>query len=279
MMNSILFINGKIWDKNGSFNSAFGITGDKIDFVGDNDFANKIKSRYSKIIDLKGKTVLPGLIDSHMHLVYGSLMRKRIDCRNIKTPDELSKIINEHITKNKKQTEWVIGSNLDINALNINFENGNPLNLISQNIPIYLINYDYHSALANTPVIKESGLFDKFSKFSSEEVPKLKDGFPSGLLKERAMKYIFNHMPEPSFELKVEAVKDFIKVLHSFGITGVCDILLTEDIEVYPKLQNSGNAKIRINSYLPIQEFKNIEKYIKITKALDKEFFKSSSIS
>jgi len=274
MIYPTLFINGKVWQGKGNFKESFGIIGDSFNFVGSNNEALLLKQNYQSVIDLKGKTVLPGLIDSHVHLVYGSLMRKRIDCRNIKRLEQLSSTVNEYIEKNKIQNGWVIGGNIDINSLNLNFESDNPLDSISENYPLYFINYDYHSALANSFVIKKTGLSEKIDEFNSEEILLSKNGFPSGLLKERAMKHIFNNMPDPSPETKVNAVSDFIKELHKYGITSVCDILLTEDIDVYPLLLKEGNPKIRISSYLPILDLKSIKKYLDKVSHIDKNFFK-----
>ena len=273
-MASNLFINGKIWQQDGPFKESIGIDVDSFNFVGNNKDTAGLKNKYDNVVDLKGRVVLPGFIDSHVHLVYGSLMRKRIDSRNIKSLEQLSSTVNEYIKKNRIQNDWVIGGNIDINALNLNYDSGNPLDSISENYPLYFINYDYHSALANSAAIKITSLDEKLHEFNSEEIPLLKNGSPSGLLKERAMKHIFNNMPDPSLETKVNAVSDFIKELHKYGITGVCDILITEDIDVYPLLFKDGNPKIRISSYLPILELKNINKYLDKVSDIDKNFFK-----
>jgi predicted amidohydrolase YtcJ len=273
MTESTLFIKGKIWQEDRTFKESFGINKNKFDFVGYNKGSVNVKSNYANIVNLGGKTVLPGLIDSHVHLVYGSIMKKSIDCRDINTLNELGKTIKNNIAKNKNDHEWVIGGNLNLNKLNIEFKNGNPLDKISSKSPLLFFNYDYHSALINSQAIKESGLFEKLSLFAKEEIVTFEDGSPTGIIKEEAMKYVFDNLPQPSLDSKTKAVAEFINKLHSFGITGVCDISLPEDIEVYRKLSANNRLKIMINSYLPITENKNIERFIKLTNDIDKDFF------
>ncbi|MFI5144822.1 MAG: amidohydrolase, partial [Ignavibacteria bacterium] len=73
---------------------------------------------------------------------------------------------------------------------------------------------------------------------------------------------------------KAGAVYDFIKTMHSYGITSVCDITLPGNLEVYKYLSNAGKLNIRINSYLPIMEHENIDDYLASAKNIDDGFFK-----
>ncbi|MFI5144838.1 MAG: amidohydrolase family protein, partial [Ignavibacteria bacterium] len=231
-MGSKLFINGKIWKPDSTFYESFGVKSNLISFTGKNYKAKRIKNEYDETIDLKGKTVLPGLFDSHIHLVYGSLLKKQLDCRQITSFDELRKTINSQIAKGKDSGEWIIGANLNINRLNLEPQGSNLLDTINSDIPIYISNYDYHSALANTIALKKSGLWDRLTQFSGEEIPKQKNGEPTGIIKERAIQYVFDNLPEVSVKNKAGAVYDFIKTMHSYGITSVCDITLPGNLEV-----------------------------------------------
>jgi predicted amidohydrolase YtcJ len=125
-MSSTLFINAKVWQPNGTFDEAFGIKDNRITFTGANSDADALKFAYSQTIDLKGRLVLPGLIDGHLHLVRGSLMRKRFDASGVKDIATLKSAIDNYISANPG-TEWVIGSNLDINSItnNTDLSNGN----------------------------------------------------------------------------------------------------------------------------------------------------------
>ncbi len=274
---SCLFINAKIWQPDGRFNDAFGIENGLFNFSGSLSEADKIKQGYKEVIDLKGKLVLSSFTDGHVHLIKGSLMMTRIDCTEIKSPAELKEKVNSFIANNPEKA-WLIGSNLDVAAVFRGFEAEQGavrdfLDSIISSKPLYLTNYDYHSAICNSMVIKASGLNENLKNFSSTEVPLDISGKASGIIKEKAMGFVFDNAPSPSLEEEVNAMEKMICVLHSLGLTAVSDITLPPNLEVYKKLYERGNLKIRINSYLPFEEFEYFEKFAKQTKNIPKELF------
>jgi len=269
-----LFKNAKIWQPDGGFNESFGINGSEIDFTGTNRQSSLIKSNYDRVIDLEGKLVLPGLIDGHMHLCYGSLMLKRLDARNVNSIESLKSVINKYVKANPK-SNWIIGSNINLNIVLKDYKpgNGNFVDKIYSEKPLYIANYDYHSVLCNTLAFEKSGLTAKIYEFSDSEVIKDNKGKPVGIIKENALDYVFDNLPKPSILNRCNAVKDFIKILHSYGITTITDITLIEDFEVYNRLFEYNELKLRINSYIPIEEYMNIEKHEKFTNNINSDLY------
>jgi predicted amidohydrolase YtcJ len=269
-----LFVNGKVWQPDGTFDEAFGINKGHFDFTGTNDGANKVTSGYDEVIDLKGRLVLPGFTDGHLHLCYGSLMRKRLDCRNIKNPEELKEIIHTY-ENNNETAQWIIGSNLDMPLVLANLPKtpGNFVDELFLKKPLFIANYDYHSALCNSLAFEKSGLLNKLNDFSKDNIPLDLGNNPIGIVKEEALDYVFEHLPDPSLNEKCSAVKEFIKILHSCGITTVSDITLPADLDVYKSLYEHDELNIRINSYIPFEEFPNIKKHEEYTKEINRDYF------
>jgi hypothetical protein len=112
------------------------------------------------------------------------------------------------------------------------------------------------------------------SEYSDEEIPKDKNGNPTGHIKESAMDFVLKSIPGPSLETKIEAVREFIKTLHSYGITAISDITLPEDLEVYNELNRLGRMNIRISSYLPIHLHEKIGEYLDSVKSINADFFR-----
>jgi predicted amidohydrolase YtcJ len=217
MNESILFINGKVWNVNGKFTDTIGIRKNKIVFVGTNDEAMRIKDDFVEIIDVNKRVILPGLNDCHVHLIYGSLMKKRIDCSKVKNIGELSAVIGEYRKKNP-ELDWLVGGNINLTNIAVK---PNFIDEIVNDMPVYIVNYDYHSGFCNTLAYEKSGLNEAKDKFSCDEVILDESGIFTGVVKERAMKFIFNNLPQPSLEFRKNALKDFISVMHSYGITAV----------------------------------------------------------
>jgi predicted amidohydrolase YtcJ len=270
---STIFTNGKIWREDGVFLTSFGIKNGIIIYTDKNQ--NKYSGAdFDRKFDLKGHLVLPGFTDGHVHLVYGALMRKRIDCRDITTPEELKQRIHEYLRKNP-DVKWLQGGNLDIGNVfkDIEKQEKNILNGISSHKPLFISNYDYHSGLCNTEALELTELSSNLHKFKKEEIPVNRSGVPIGIVKENAMDYVQQKIPSASINEKADAVYEMITYMHSLGITSVSDITAAENLAVYKRLYESGRLKIRINSYLPFSEIDNLEEHLEYTKEIDPGLF------
>ncbi|MCC6866234.1 MAG: amidohydrolase [Ignavibacteria bacterium] len=271
--NSILFTNCKVWQPEGRFDESFGINNGIFDFAGLNKEAAALAGNYKQTINLNGKLVLPAFTDGHLHLVNGALMLKHLDCSQIKSIDELKNTVNEYVKI--MPDKWIIGGNLDINSIinKVSVKNENIADTIYSEAPLFIANYDYHSALCNSKALDISGINKKSRIFRNAELDYTSSGKLSGIISEGAMNEVYTAIPEPQLNEKVTAVKECINKMHQKGLTSISDITLPKDIEVYNELYKTGNLNLRINSYLPFAEFENIAKYIDITKSIDTEYF------
>ena len=273
-MSSVLYTNAKVWQPDGVFTEAFGVSNGHFNFSGSNLEAAALEQNYSEKIDLGGKLVLPAFTDGHLHLVYGAKMRKLLDCSEVKTIATLKEAVNNYYNSNR-DLKWIIGSNLDLNSVfpDPQENNGNIPDAIFDEVPLYISNYDYHSAIINSKAVEASGLLKHVDTFSKSEIALTPDGRPNGIIREKAMNFVISAFPEQSIKEKVKDVTDCIKMLHSYGITTVSDITLPEDIDVYLELSRQKKLNIRVNSYLPFTEFENLKLYEEKTKDLDPDYF------
>jgi predicted amidohydrolase YtcJ len=272
-MSSVLFVNGKVRRTRGSFAESFGIKNGVFNWIGSNSESSSLKNDYSEIFDLRSKLVLPAFTDGHLHLVKGALMLKLLDCTNINTINELKESIYNF---NRINISWIIGGNLNIQKVfgNLSDAEGNILDNIFNEKPLYISNYDYHSAIINTNAFEISNLKNNVNNFDSSEIEFNHEGIFTGLIRENAMNFVQKSIPYPSLTEKAKAVKDCINLLHSKGITAVSDITLPEDLEVYKELYSKGELNIRINSYLPMIEFENLNYYLTLTNDINSSIFR-----
>ena len=272
-MDSVLFVNAKVWQPGGRFDEAFGFKNGTFSFTGTVKESGSYSPEYDKVIDLNGRVVLPGLIDGHIHLVKGALIQSKLDCGSICSTEELKNAVTEYSEKN--QTDWIIGSNLDVRKVFPDPGNSsvNIADLICTKKPLFITNFDFHSAVCNSAAFEKSGLCSRLDDYSDAEITRLKNGSPGGIIKEKTLKYLYTVIPEPTLEEKVNAASEFIKVLNSYGITSVSDITLPEDIDVYIELYKQGKLNVRINSYIPFEELENLDLYIIKTLGINHDFF------
>lgn len=193
--------------------------------------------KYAEVFDLKGKTVVPGFWESHMHIVDGMRSHMELNLRDCQSLDHLEEKISQYCS-GLSEGDWVIGHGWDESIL---FEGQFPdrhlLDKLCSSHPMVLIRMDGHSLCANSAAIEAMGL-DNGQKSSS-----------SAMFFEDAASDITKRLAENFSEGYIEKV--VLKAQEEFlknGITSVNDICVgcTEYFDIYRRLQAEGKLKIRI---------------------------------
>lgn len=254
-----LFLNSKIWLKKNYFADALGVdsgTG-KITFIGNSQNASDEKSNYDEIIDLKGKVMLPAFNDNHLHLVKGAMVSSELNLRNVSTSNEFKNEILKY-RSGLKSNKWIQGGYFsDSNFIEKFTIDKNYLDEICSDVPVFISRFDIHSCFVNTKALEFINNFVNHL-FKDDELIRDSNGNLTGELKERPMYLLQSMIPQKTLEEKAEDVNNQIKEFHSYGITSVSDITLTEDLDIYEYLLSKGELNLNINSILPFEEFYNI---------------------
>ena len=212
-----IFYNGIIrtLDDSNTVFEAVGITDGKISFLGTNEEAAHVSCETK--IDLQGKLMLPGFVDSHMHMLHYSFVEKSVklfDCKSVEDALELArKRLDE--TKDTPLT-WLFcrGWNherFDVPRYPLKAE----LDALSTEIPIIMVRVCGHVAVCNScglELLKKIPQFDEIKQDVNEE---------TGLIKENAVQFYYSVLEAPSQEEVEEFIKHGIKKLNECGITGV----------------------------------------------------------
>ena len=160
-----LFLNSKIWLKKNYFAEALGVysTTGKITFVGTAQQAQDVKFEYDELIDLKGKVVMPGFNDNHLHLVKGAMVSSELNLRNVKTSEEFKNEILKFRT-NLKSGKWIQGGYFSDSNFTEKFTiDKNYLDSICSDVPMFISRFDIHSCFVNTKSLEFVSNFDKYS--------------------------------------------------------------------------------------------------------------------
>ena len=250
----VIFVNGNIltMDYNKFRASAVVVKNGEIVFVGDKSAALLFRGSKTTIIDLKGKTMLPGFIESHTHPTHYALHLLEIDCRPLHAPsiDVMLQRIAEAV-KTTPPNQWIRGWGWDDSKLN---EKRHPtrwdLDRVAPDHPVFLKRTCSHMLVANTKALEISGITKETIDPPGGHIERNKDtGEPTGLLQEKAQGLI--KAPDYQFEDVVKgmklAQKDFVK----WGITTIHDMATeTIDLQVYQYMLNSGELKVRMRPWL-----------------------------
>jgi len=251
----VIFINGKIYtlDKNNSVVEAMAVAGGTIVALGK---SSEMQEKYkdAKVIDLKGKTVVPGFIDAEGNLMEFSKQLSLLDLRDAKSLDEIIKTVSERV-KTSKPDEWIGGfgwDELKLTEKELEKINHSMLDAISVNHYIYLVN-----SLGNTTWVNKKILdLTKVTK----DTPDPENGaigfddkdMPTGLFYDAAQEIVINVLPQPSEQQVMSNIERGIKELFRYGITEVNDANITEQgLNVYKKMVDDNKFPIRLYAIIP----------------------------
>jgi predicted amidohydrolase YtcJ len=222
-----IFYNGSIITMNESqpFVEAICIEGEKIIEVGSlNDIQASIKNEF-ELVDLNGKTLLPGFIDCHMHAIGALFFLLYPDFSKIRSLKELLLFLKEFV-KNKNPNELILGFKLDEQrfdkpVLPTRWD----LDKVCSNNPVFIFRHDFHSGVANSKALELAGINNYTKSPEGGEIKRNEKGEIMGILTENATNLILSIFTLPDSDIIKETASKFFKSLAKKGITSIHGII------------------------------------------------------
>ncbi len=247
----IILKNGNIYTVNDRQPKAefIAIKGNKIIFVGENSQIAKYESKTTKVIDLKGNTVVPGFTDSHCHL-------REIGIRELTLNLEGTTSLSDFLAKVKarveqvKPGEWVTGLGwIETFWQPAVFPTRYDLDKISPNNPVYLERADGHGAVVNSLALKIAGINkDTANPFGGEILKDKETKEPVGMILDKAHDLVIKHIPALTPEYIEKAVLVGVKRSLELGWCQLHDAGGTyAEVELFKRLYKEGKIKLRIH--------------------------------
>jgi predicted amidohydrolase YtcJ len=231
----------------------------KILFAGSLADAEKYKDEQTQLIDLKGKTMTPGLIEGHGHFMGLGYNELNLDLMNTTSYQEIIDAVAAAVEK-AEPGEWITGrgwhqskwTKMPSDTVN-GFQTHYRLSAVSPDNPVYLGHASGHAGFANAAAMDIAGLQvlpkDGINKLEVEGGEVMRDqlGRPTGIFNERAQGLITKHIPESTPEKDAKAFELAIAACHRNGITGFHDAGIgRETIALYEKMKTEGKMKARL---------------------------------
>lgn len=236
--------------------NSIAVLGDKIIAVGSDADTKPLIGTKTRIIDAKGKLIIPGFNDAHVHFMETGSQLSSVDLRDAKSPQEFVDRIKAFAAKLPKG-RWILGGKWD-------HENWTPNNLptaamidsVTPDNPVFIDRLDGHMALANSLAFKLASVGKNTKDVEGGEIVRDAGGNPAGVLKDAAMFYVAKVIPDLSFEQKLEAAQAATDHAASLGVTSVQDMSAGTDVGVYQELMRRGTLKTRIYGCSPLSDYK-----------------------
>lgn len=256
----ILFVNGNFWtvDSARPRAEAVAVRGGKIMAVGSDDDLRPHRGPSTLVLDLKGKFVLPGLIDNHTHFMNGGFQLQNVDLRDAK--DETEAIFRIKERADRFPDRWITGGDWDHDSWpGANLPTNRLLDSLVPSTPVFVNRYDGHMALANSHVLRLAGITkDTPDPPGGSIVRDPATGEPTGVLKDEAMTRVYNLIPSASDQEMLDAARLALAEARRFGLTSIQDMSFQNDLRTYQTLQSNGELTTRLYCRLPISQAENL---------------------
>ncbi len=253
----LIIVGGKVWtgaDRQwrGAKATALAIVGDTIVAVGRDDDVRRRIGPKTKIIDAGGKRIIPGITDSHTHVVGGGLQLQRLYLRDVSSRSQFIRAVAD-AAKTKKKGEWVLGGRWSVESWH---EPQSPratwMDPVTGDTPVFLSRMDGHSAVVNTVALRLAGI-DALGPPDPEGGEIERDpatSEPTGILKESAQGLVRRLIPVPSSAQRYAALLRAMKHANSFGVTSVHDMCGFDDLATFLRARDAGTLTVRITAYI-----------------------------
>ena len=246
----IVFKNGNVYTANdkASRAEAISVKADRIVFVGSNADAQKYVGQSTRVVDLKGSTVLPGFTDSHQHLSGVGLREMTLNLEGTTSLEDFLAKVKARVDQ-AKPGEWVTGRGwIETHWKPPAFPTRWDLDKVAPNNPVILGRADGHGAVANSAALKIAGVDKNTPNPFGGEISKDKQsGEPNGMLLDTAQGLVRRRVPAISPADAERAVVLGVKRNIELGWTQIQDAGGSyADVEIFKKLYEAGTIKLRI---------------------------------
>jgi len=237
-------------DESNPHAEAVAIAGDTIIFVGTNQDVEAHRSAATRVIDVQGKTVIPGFIDSHYHFQGVGKREYDLNLDGCTSLDEFLSRLKNWATK-KSAGEWVTGRGwMEEDWPVKQFPTRRELDAAVADLPVYLNRADGHMAVVNSKALQIAGVNRAIANPQGGEILKDEKGEPNGLLIDKAMELVSNHIPTSSTEMQEKYALAANARALSYGITTVHDAgSIFDTIEVWKSLYAQGKMQVRVYEF------------------------------
>ena len=235
--------------------------GGEIVFVGSTRDAMKFKGEASRVVDLAGATVIPGLVDSHAHVFQLGALLEHISLIDIETEEEVVQLVAER-AKSVPQGEWIIGGGWDEGAWSDRFPDKALLSAAVPNHPVYLRGRHGFAGWVNQMALDELGITTSTEAPVGGEIRLDENGNPSGLFLNRAI-----DLPDdgvaPSHDARTRQILRGLNQMAEDGYVAVHEVgVKSADMRVLEDLEASGRLPLRVYAMLSLRDEDLIRKWI-----------------
>jgi predicted amidohydrolase YtcJ len=261
VMADLVLINGNVLTMNPAQPraEAIAITKDRIVKVGSNTDIKATAGKGAKILDLKGKTVLPGFIDTHIHVADFGRTLQWIELKQADSIQAMLTLVREKTTRTPKG-KWILGSGWNQeNFTEKRAPTRLDLDAAAPDNPVILYHQLGRACVTNSRALKLAGVMKETALPKDGAIEKDETGEPTGILEGNATDLVWNAVPQPTGEETLEAAKEACMKIVEAGITSIHWIALSDaEVKVAQKLIRANDVPLRFFLIITDEVYENL---------------------
>jgi predicted amidohydrolase YtcJ len=248
----LIITNAKVWtvDKAHPTAQAVAVIGDRIMAVGSNAEVEVLRGTATKVIDARGKLLLPGFNDAHVHFVVSGSRLDQIQLSDAASVEEFTRRIAER-AKTTPKGEWIEGGDWDETKWTpAKLPTKDAIDPVTPDTPVFLEHHDGHMVLANSVALRLAGVTAQTPDPPGGTIVRDAQGNPTGALKDAATDVVLKVIPPPSHDQLLHAMRRALEYAAGLGVTSFQDMNHENDsfvdVRGYGELLQSGELSARV---------------------------------
>lgn len=252
----VVLVEGRIYTMNAAqpWAEALALRNGVIVAVGFDEQVSRLVGPRTQRINLGGRLVLPGFIDSHIHFLEGSLALEQANLDGAYTLKDIQQRLRDY-ARAHPGGGWILGRGwLYTTFAPSGLPHRKDLDEIVPDRPLLLEAYDGHTTWVNTQALQQAGITRETPEPLNGTIVRDENGEPTGALKEAAQALVRKVVPEPSRKEKLEALRRGLAEARRFGLTSVVNATgSVEELELYQELERRRELTLRTYTALNLR--------------------------
>ncbi len=250
----LVVLNGAIWtgDSANPMGEALAVRGARIVHAGDERAARRLIGERTRVIDAQGRRIVPGLIDTHVHLVSAARSLANLDLRGATSRRDLLQRVSEW-AKGRDDDAWIVGRGWSAESWpDQRPPTADEIDEASGARKTVLVRMDGHSLIASRSALEYANITREGpSDPPGGKIGRTPEGVPDGAIYEEAMGLVTRHIPAETKETVKALVRQAVDRLHSYGVTQIGVIESRGAIEdLLAEMDRAGDLPLRCRATL-----------------------------
>ena len=279
---NLILVNARVWtlDPDQPEAQAVAIRGQRIIKVGSNEEVRRLaRSDYTRVIDLRGRLVLPGFIDNHTHFASAGRLLLGLNLLDVNGPDTFRARVKEAAAR-LPAGAWLVGGDWGAYAqwgMSSTGQSGPPekkaeeflptkalIDAVTGDHPAFISRFDRKLYLANSLALQAAGITRETPDPEGGEILRDAEGNPTGLLRGAAADLVEEVIPPPSHEQRKAEALRALEEARRWGVTSLHDNVADfETLELFKELQKEELLTARVWARMWLSEWEKVRDYIR----------------